>query len=544
MRAGDRNAQRVLVPGVTASVLASLPVRPARRPDEPPSGHWLRVADANGIWEPTWLLVGPERRALAVVRVCPQCLSQPDPLWQTGWLDREHPYCVAHRVWLVDRCTQCGKLLRWSRVRFLSCRCGKDLRDLAITSMHPDEQRALLVDETPLDVLLWLGALATHGLTGKPLKKASRTAQADVVELARQGAHTACDWPNAFFETLNAIRLDRHADDRLVLLNDALSGLTRRIQRLRRRDWRARVSQALDAYAQATCLTATPVVGRNLSGARQATARGVAKQLGIRVERLIAALDVVTDAEVATRNTAAGRRRRVFSEGAIAQVRDKVHDEISVKQASRMLGLTIARVRILIGTGRLRQSGNRLSRSEVDQLMTAVQSMAAGSMPPEGAVGLEWALRHIVPRDETDRFFESVLAGHLTLHRGSGKSRLSHLLVDKEAVHAWRHPPRSWLTIPELAERLGLKQQVAYHLVRVGLIPADTVRINSRTTQIVAIGAANDFERSFETLSRRASREGTDPRQGLRFASESGIELISGPRIDGGRQYFVRRSPK
>lgn len=478
-----------------------------------------------------------------MVRICPQCLAQPDPLWQAGWLDREHPYCALHRVWLADRCNQCGKLLRWSGVHYLSCRCGKDLRDLPTVSMISDEKQALLVDGTPLHVLLWLGSLAIHGLTAKPLKKASRRAQAGVVELARDGARMACDWPNAFLKALDAMRLDGPGDDRLLLLNNALSGLTRRIARLQRRDWQVRVSQALSTYAQASHRTATPVVGRNWSSTRQATARGVARQLGLRVERLIAALDVVTGTEVATRSTAAGRRRRVFSEEAIAQVRAKIYDEISVKQAARMLGLTIARVRRLVSSGRLRQGGSRMSRREVEQLMAAVHSVAKGGTPPDDAVELGWALRHVIPRDQTALFLESLLVGDLTLHRRAGVSHLPRLLVGKGEVHDWCRTPRAWLTIPELAERLQLKQQVAYHLVRVGLIHADKVLIGSRPTQVVATGAADEFERSFETLSRRVSREGIDPRQGLRFASANGIELISGPQIDGGRQYFVRRLP-
>ena len=434
--------------------------------------------------------------------------------------------------------------MRWSGVRYLSCRCGKDLRDLPTVSMNPDEKQALLVDGTPLHVLLWLGSLAIHGLTAKPLKKASRCAQAGVVELARDGARMACDWPNAFLKALDEMRLDGPGDDRLLLLNDVLSGLTRRIARLRSRDWQMRVSQARDVYAQASCLTATPVVGRNLSSTRQATARSVARQLGIRVERLIAALDVVTGTDVATRSTAAGRRRRIFSEAAIAQVRDRIRDEISVKQASRMLGLTIARLRRLISAGQLRQSGSSLSRREVEQLMATVHSVAKAGTPPEDAAELGWALRHVVTRDQTALFFDSLLAGDLTLHRRAGMSHLPRLLVGKGEVHDWCRTPRAWLTIPELAERLQLKQQVAYHLVRVGLIHADKVLIGSRPTQVVATGAADEFERSFETLSRRVSREGIDPRQGLRFASATGIALISGPRIDGGRQYFVHRSAR
>jgi hypothetical protein len=51
------------------------------------------------------------------------------------------------------------------------------------------------------------------------------------------------------------------------------------------------------------------------------------------------------------------------------------------------------------------------------------------------------------------------------------------------------------------------------------------------------------FGQEFEPLARAAVRDGADHRRGLQWARENGVELVSGPVVDGGRQYFVRRAP-
>jgi hypothetical protein len=97
------------------------------------------------------------------------------------------------------------------------------------------------------------------------------------------------------------------------------------------------------------------------------------------------------------------------------------------------------------------------------------------------------------------------------------------------------------LTIPECAERLGIKQEVAYHLVRKALIRTERVNSGRREAQVVPLGTLEVFQGEFETLARAAQRAGVDHRAGLEWARANGVELVSGPGVDGGRQYFVRR---
>ena len=181
---------------IDAAVHQSLLVRPARRSGEHAGGYWLRAAHRNGLTRPGWLLGDSSRPPVSLVRVCPACLAQSQPVWLEAWASEGRPGCASHGTWLVDACAGCKRTLRWSEVRFLACCCGQDLRALPATGMTPAVRRALIDDGVPLMVLAWLGALALHGLQGKPLKKASRQRlhrhAYDVVErLLRREGHTA-----------------------------------------------------------------------------------------------------------------------------------------------------------------------------------------------------------------------------------------------------------------------------------------------------------------------------------------------------------------
>lgn len=531
---------------VNPAMLRRLLVRPVRLDHEHRAGHWLRVAHANGITNPSWLLDISERRVLSLVRVCPQCLSKKGAVWQQGWANSTRPFCEQHGLWLVDKCQGCGQLLRWSKVRYLACGCGQDLRELPVRRLSAEIRRALVLDSEPPAALLWLGSLSLYGLRMKPLKKASRHTMADVIELNEAGARVAVDWPKAFFDMLDACRLDENGPGSLCLLNDALPGLTRLVGRLRDAAWRARIASALGAYASLSRHTPSPIAGKNVPGGRHATMSGIARQLGVRTERLVAELDRLPGVAVATRITAGGRRRRMVGAAAIEDVRLVILDEISIKQAAKLCGLSAARIRQLIGDERLVTRACRLSRAAVGDLRCILMASGNETPQPIEPVTLGHALRCCIPVEQTTRFIDAIINGDLTVH-ATPKTRMpTQLLADMSQVKAWAarqsSAGRNWLTIPKCAERLGLKQQVAYHLVQAGLIVSQLIKANGRSVRVMTSAAVREFEATIEPLARLAARAGVDHRRALKWAEASGLELVSGPTVDGGRQYFVRLS--
>jgi hypothetical protein len=530
-----------------------LVVRPPRRTGELALGHWLRVAHLNGLTRPAWLIEPTSRVPLELVRICPKCLSQSQPGWLEGWADRHRPLCEEHETWLVDECPGCSRQLRWSTVRFLSCCCGHDLRDIPSVLLTPDLHQTLITDRVPLSVLSWLGAMQRFGLAGKPLKKASRQMMREVIALAQTGAEMVRDWPSGFFRALDGCQ--EHPAGKtgsLVLINEAMPGLTKRIAKLKDSGWRSLISKALGEYAVASRKRSDPadldksaLIGRNDPGGRLPSVAGMAKVLGVRPQRLAFALDCLPQTEGALRRTGGGRVRRLVTQTAALQARRLMDDEITKKQAARLIGLSAPRIDELIRTGRLQAPRGRLRRSEVMALRQSLVKLAIPAIPTKDAMRLDHAMRYWVPLDRTAQFLDDVRQGRLVLYGATDWTPGAKRWMSRSQVQVWasreQAPVRLWLTVPECADRLALKQQVIYHLVRVGLIRAEKAWAGRRRAQVVTLDALRDFEEGYEALSCAAVRAGVDHRIGLDWALAAGLSVVSGPRVDGGRQYFVRQ---
>lgn len=523
---------------------ASLLVRPVRFPDEHEIGHWLRQAHLNGLRNPGWMLDPLAKRGAATLRVCPLCLGQGNVYWRTAWLDIDRPWCAMHNVWLIDRCPSCARTLRWGQVRLVNCRCRQDLRKIDASLVSPAVAEALR--DVPVSVLLWLGGVARFGLLGKPLKAASTHVVAEMASLIELGAVQTIHWPAAFFLTLDRSRATaaEPASDQLELLTSALPGLTRRLSKIRDKTWRATISEAVGAYVRARRPGCAPMVWKNAPGPRPPSVARVARRLGVGAARLADALDDLGHLGVASRQTAGGRVRRVVSMEAASAAKQLLDARVAAKTAARQLGLSIARVHQLINDGVLKVSGGKLNRNDVDALQQNLFACAAPGQLPRDGVSLRHVLRFYVPVGMTGAFLGSLLRKELACYRPKTAEQAIDVVLSQSLVQTWlaqgSPAPRPVLTLPEVAGLLGLKQQVAYHLARKGLIQVVVQHVGKRKAQVVTQQALLAFKSSFVPLAWVAAQAGIDHRHGLRWAQAECLEIASGPTVDGGRQYFVR----
>lgn len=90
------------------------------------------------------------------------------------------------------------------------------------------------------------------------------------------------------------------------------------------------------------------------------------------------------------------------------------------------------------------------------------------------------------------------------------------------------------LSVDQAAKILGVKQQVAYALVHSGLIPTD------RLQKPIQIGRdeLETFQREYVSLAELARERRISSR---RLLLELKVAPVSGPAIDGCRQYFFWR---
>lgn len=158
-------------------------------------------------------------------------------------------------------------------------------------------------------------------------------------------------------------------------------------------------------------------------------------------------------------------------------------------------------------------------------------------------LSLTQAMRLLVPAARTIDFIEAL--GRTIPIRASSTAcaTFRDLYVRREHVdEVYREElsPEGMLSIPEVARALRLKQEVAYHLLHVGLLRSVSRHVGRRPARFVELPELKRFQASFAPLVRLAEGSKVAGRQALDWARATGLELVSGPSVDGGRQYFVR----
>jgi hypothetical protein len=101
--------------------------------------------------------------------------------------------------------------------------------------------------------------------------------------------------------------------------------------------------------------------------------------------------------------------------------------------------------------------------------------------------------------------------------------------------------PYDEMTLPHVALRIGVKQEVVYALVRVGLLQASLRRSGRRTEQRVKRSVLDDFEHRYifgRDVARVLARS---PRATVDFLATEGVLPVAGPGIDGCRQIVFER---
>jgi hypothetical protein len=267
--------------------------------------------------------------------------------------------------------------------------------------------------------------------------------------------------------------------------------------------------------------------------------------MGINVLRRT--FDNLTDNQFKARRTANGRSRRLITPEVIQKVQSYLEDQISTKAAARLLGLSAARVEQLVSAKMLTRQDGFLSKQACDKLLQSVMQVCVRERIPRDAIPLAKELQFRITVARSSELLGAILSGELVVYARARSNSIQTLLLGRKSAMAWmaiRPDSRSeWLTVPDYARHLGVKQEVAYHLVRVGLLSTQKAVVRRHLAQLVTLEAQEQFERRYEPLATAASRAGIDWRHGLAWARANDLTLVSGPEIDGGRQYFIQIRP-
>jgi hypothetical protein len=529
-------------------------VRPLVIPSESFLGYRLRIAAANGLSNPNWLnYVGnglPKTHGVALW--CPLCLAESDCYWRESWFSGPAA-CFEHRCWLTSSCKRCHLMLRWKHVRFTNCTCNAPLQDASVESFSSDLHH-LITDQVNLhagtlavaerwSLARFVGALAQFGLQGKPFKKATRQTENVEQLLVTAGASVIVD-QSACFDLLDRLRLPQAGVSNVPLLSQVFPRLLAMLRRQLNETERGWMMNLLEAYVAISSQHGSVL----LWGRKGATGRADAEPHSRRKTRNSAITNMLaqTGSSIPVRQTESGRRKYVISHAELLRLRTTQRSLVPLKAAARHAAMSTRRIQALAKAGLIASTGTRIDTRSIDRLLRSIVATCVDDASAfEDPLSLADALRLYVPLEASTTFFDELVSGGVQVaFESSTKLTLEKIFADRGEVIALVRMPLKFnlqISIVDAARRLGIKQEVMYHLVDIGLLRTRTGKLRRRVAQVVDVDDLEKFSEQFLPLITVAKAMGISARGAPDWARQHGIELVSGPSVDGGRQYWIRK---
>lgn len=500
---------------------------------------------------------------LACLRWCPACLKE-GLFIQGRWTMKMVCICTRHSVWLQDTCPQCRREARWSYGSLRYCECGAIL---ANASTEP-------ANETVREITKQLcgdgGLRAAHNLEGlspsnmhrlvrflgmfpsevRPARP-GRVAYAHRVSIAKalivgtavlleswpSGLHTVMAAMQASAPTSPSVRrtfaplyrvLYEELSDRCFqflrdgfesYLHERWWGLVCKRNKLMQR-------QTIDVHPR-------------LSVRQTATAAGVKPSV---VRHLAQAEMVFTT----TSTLASGRTAATLHRNTVTRIRELTSGAVSIEQAAKFLALSERRLRDLIAHGIVTPLISRYTNRHAGAWLIPASEIHRLSLRPDGPIAGDgiavhdvlkyWRLRGI----ESVELVKAVITRQL-LTQGEDYSPvpLGKALLNRAEASQWlasgRAADAQGLSVDQAAKTLGIKQQVAYDLVRLGLLANTPHPLLGRR---VTASDLRQFQTTYVSLADYARTVGRSPRSML---TSLAVAPVCGPAVDGTRQYFFRK---
>ena len=513
-------------------------------------------------------------------KLCPVCIAE-QPYHRAYWDLTVMTVCPVHAVRLLSHCPECNLALNW-RVGPVTCcssqKCGADLRWAetvrvpnaemgGVRGLHrllasgscpqfPDAVHRLSVSDQ-IQLAFHLGCYARGRKEMVRPTNFARDHADDVHLVLTEGWQLCADWPSAFHELLDRRRsaatsrkrygirkhfgtlrswLERNGEPYALLIGSELTAYI-----VSHPEFATRAPEIKQTRA------AAPVEQRSMT---MAEARNV---LGVGFET-IHALAVTHDLYLVP-PTGSGAPALLHTA--------RVH----ALRSERARLLTKEEVRDLLGSGKatvdkLRRAGLlptepdytdpegvRYPIAGVEALLEDLAGrITPGAKMPKRAVTMATIARQVpMPNFNICDIIVAIRAGKIAPVALDMKARGLHRLLFKQAdvdhfVAALTHVEGRTLSVVEAATQLGVKQEVAYSWVRAGLLATVMVDSPNETGRRVTEAALAAFRQEYVTAAEFACVHRLGKKWAGRNLIELGVKAVSGPSVDGARQFLFWRA--
>lgn len=495
-------------------------------------------------------------------RWCPLCLQE-QTYFKGVWGLKLSCVCTKHAYYLIAHCAQCKQPQLWQHAQLFACmHCGSAL-DRSLTSIASPWmvilQSALdssLTTErssffTELDTHAWIRLIRYLGqFDGAELPKrpgqVSGLHHLDVAKHCMHNvAHLLADWPHHFDALLEAIQASQPASSSLK----KTFGVLYRVLyfHLRENEFQF-LRDAFEAYLHQhwwgmVCKRNRGFKSSTIVEHPRLTLKQVAMQTGL-APALIRHLSTSKLIAKSNINLPSGRQVSSFHQADLPHIEALAKDLLNLQATAQYLSVSERVVRELITAKVITPLAIRkhasmaswlIDKQQLDHLWMTTTSALTKDLVSFATVIKYWRLRE----GEMVQLVKALISGELKAFDVSGHCVvIGKLMLDKLATQHWLKTLRQDLgtfSVDEAAKRLGVKQQVAYHLVKVGLL--HSIQTKHAGKQITK-DALVQFNHQYVALSVLAKQQLTSP---VTLFKSIKAKPITGPQIDGGRQYFYLR---
>lgn len=505
-------------------------------------------------------------------RLCPRCIEEV-PYHRASWDLALLTACPEHGVRLVDVCPNpgCGRRIDWRRPNLGRCACGLDFTSLVGETVPAAEAKACghLIDLVRGANLPWLpealaacdrsdlarltmclGMFATGWVGERRIETLVNSGADSVAAVIMAGMTALADWPVTLHGLLRAARVSEGGRHGRYGARKALGAIYSWLTMMEA----GAVKSALAAAAR-DYVDLDPELSRRVHRSRLLSRPGAGGSV-IGLNEAAAILGVSGNGVKAS--MASGTLPEVPSEGrgvpmslprgAVDELARQTASNLTLKDAAALLGISKSRMRRLVAAGVVavqrpaeKRDGSpwALHRPDVLTLLGRVMARCGARVAPECQVTFEHAAE-VLRRSGVDfaRFVKMIVEEEVRVvgvdAAGRGLKRLRFDRAELRAV-CGATDGRTVVSVQEAARRLGMKWQVARHLVDIGILAAVEGRIS-----IIEI---ERFRGEFISGSVLAKQRKTSPGHlALLFERGAAILPVTGPNVDGGRQNFFRRS--
>jgi len=501
----------------------------------------------------------------SLLRWCPLCLNTSKHM-HGAWGLKLCCACTSHGVLLCERCPFCKQAQRLERADIGRCHCGGKL-DAAPAVPAP---KALLCVANALEMAAFsgcittafpkLGAAAWHRII-RYLGQFSETRQAErpgqiaglhrldiAIPIISATGRLLDNWPDNFHVMLTAIhRLESNSPS----VPRTFGSLYRVLYFHLREPCFQFLRDAFEDYLHLNwwgiiCKRNRSFKINTIFRHPQLTTTQAAIKAGTEpaiVKHLIRA-EVITSSEA---TLPSGRKAHTIHQNQVADIAALTRDGVTLADAAFLLALPKIRVRELIDGGIITPLISRPKNRAASWLIPLAQlqrlsfkPIAAGS-DDNCLVAMKWILQFWrLRKGEFAAIGLALTNGEIVpVAKQIQATAIGDLLLDFTHVHEWLKSYRMQLndsmSVDRASKMLGVKQQVAYELVRIGLLRATNDGPHGKR---VGQQDIRYFQETYVALAELARLSRHSPKKIL---EEIIVRPVCGPSVDGTRQYFFRR---